>query len=672
MRVPHRLRKHDTGRLNGTLQHIAQLREPLERTPQRGCVVARHQHRAALLLQLAEQGSPAARGTFLRGDDPALRQHIVEFVGIARLWPGLFAHHAHGLSVQFAQVLRGGGIERVAHTDGPRAAFLERRGIEEGIGLRIDDLVAEGRRLSEVLAHQFQLLVDDPRDHTFQLLDVHRLREAVVDGLLHQGMLRHFALPNDVLQAGELIGEHQRDEVLAGHALDLRRHALVEPATLHGQCARGVPPPARPEHRRIEQGLHQDLAHGVRMEVLPHILHGEAVRAAKGEDDGILGGGGLQFEVEGLAEALAQCQPKGADHAPAEGRVDHQLHAAGFIEETLGDDTFAGGHRTQSDPRSGEVFHGLVRDALAHTDLVHHPGDRSLLPPLVLSKVVRQRPEMIAHFLPQPRNGFAQFLRTAGRFTQPEGQRGWLAFGVDHAHLALAHTEDAPGAVAQLEDVAFHALDREVLVQRTDVDVLRFSDHIVVEEVGDRAAADHRHLACTFPCTQAARDDVAMDVRATLPAPRGEAISEHLDHLVEGFAVERAEGIGAEHDAIELLFVDLVAGHLGDDLLRQDVDRPLGHHDRIELTAAHGIEERDALHQFVARQREQASLRKTTYLVAASSDALEERRDAEGVPDLADEVHVADVDAELERGGGDQRLVPALLQIRLRFEALLA
>ena len=46
----------------------------------------------------------------------------------------------------------------------------------------------------------------------------------------------------------------------------------------------------------------------------------------------------LQFEVEGAAEALAQRQSPGLVDASAKRRVNDELHAAGFIEETFGDD----------------------------------------------------------------------------------------------------------------------------------------------------------------------------------------------------------------------------------------------------------------------------------------------------------------------------------------------
>ena len=57
--------------------------------------------------------------------------------------------------------------------------------------------------------------------------------------------------------------------------------------------------------------------------------------------------------------------------------------------------------------------------------------------------------------------------------------------------------------------------------------------------------------------------------------------------------------------------------------------------------------------------------------MAGAADALQEGRDRARRAELADEVDVADVDAELERGGGDQRLQLAGLEPLLGVEALL-
>ena len=58
--------------------------------------------------------------------------------------------------------------------------------------------------------------------------------------------------------------------------------------------------------------------------------------------------------------------------------------------------------------------------------------------------------------------------------------------------------------------------------------------------------------------------------------------------------------------------------------------------------------------------------------MAGAADALQERGDRARRAELADQVDVADVDAELERRGGDQRLQLAALQALLGVEPLLA
>src|SRR6185369_17469346 len=60
--------------------------------------------------------------------------------------------------------------------------------------------------------------------------------------------------------------------------------------------------------------------------------------------------------------------------------------------------------------------------------------------------------------------------------------------------------------------------------------------------------------------------------------------------------------------------------------------------------------ERRALDQLVARGRIEAALGRGAPRVARAPDPLQERREAPGRPDLADELDGTDVDAQLERG----------------------
>src|SRR5213595_776526 len=75
---------------------------------------------------------------------------------------------------------------------------------------------------------------------------------------------------------------------------------------------------------------------------------------------------------------------------------------------------------------------------------------------------------------------------------EPEGNRWWLALGVDDAHLARLDFLDQIGPVAQLEDVARHTLDCEILVEGSDEGLRRLEDHPVVADVRNRPARRER------------------------------------------------------------------------------------------------------------------------------------------------------------------------------------
>ena len=46
-------------------------------------------------------------------------------------------------------------------------------------------------------------------------------------------------------------------------------------------------------------------------------------------------GGGLQFEIKRAAESLSQRQPPSPIHPNAEGRMQDELHASGFVKEAF-------------------------------------------------------------------------------------------------------------------------------------------------------------------------------------------------------------------------------------------------------------------------------------------------------------------------------------------------
>jgi hypothetical protein len=69
-----------------------------------------------------------------------------------------------------------------------------------------------------------------------------------------------------------------------------------------------------------------------------------------------------------------------------------------------------------------------------------------------------------------------------------------------------------------------------------------------------------------------------------------------------------------------------------------------------------------SLDELVERERKEPPLRHPPERVPGAPDALEEGRDRTRGADLDHQVHVADVDAELERSGRDERPQLARLQ----------
>ena len=81
----------------------------------------------------------------------------------------------------------------------------------------------------------------------------------------------------------------------------------------------------------------------------------------------------------------------------------------------------------------------------------------------------------------------------------------------------------------------------------------------------------------------------------------------------------------------------------------------MGDRKSVELAALDAVEERRAFDEVVEREGEEAPFGRAVDRVAGAADPLQEGRNRARRADLADELDVADVDAQFERGGGDHR-----------------
>ena len=238
-------------------------------------------------------------------------------------------------------------------------------------------------------------------------------------------------------------------------------------------------------------------------------------------------------------------------------------------------------------------------------------------------------------------------------------------------HCAALDPLNPVGGIAEQEHIARHALDGEILVHRADHMVLGFEQHLIVGGVGDGAARGERGGSGAAPAAQHMIDGVVMQQCPAPAAPRGEALREHGDHRIEFGARQGPVWPRAAQALIERVLRPVLGGNLGDDLLGQHVDRLVGNLETVQLAAPHAVEESCAFDQIVARQREQPPLGRAADRMAGAPDPLQEAGDRARRAELADEIDIADIDAQLQRGGGDQRLQRAGLQPLLGGEPLL-
>ena len=461
----------------------------------------------------------------------------MHLVGVARVGPRFFAHRLDGSDVERTEILGGLRIAPAAHLHGLGASFLQRGIVEEGVGSGAENLGGERRRLDEVAREDVDGAAFQAAQDAEQTFDIHRLVQAVVEGLRDQRVVGNLALADDVFQAGHLIRKHAGEQVLGAHALQLRRDLLAAGEARQGQRGGRRPAPAHAENGCVEQGLDEDILCARRMQVARHLDQRKTVAGRQRQDDRVLGGGGLQFEVEGAAEALAQGQAPGLVDAAAEGRVDDQLGAAGFVEEALHDDALARRQGAERVARAGQVVDRLLRSDRIDADLFYQPTARSSdsfafsIPDSRFSIPIEQ--QELLDLLAQARHADRELVAATGRLGNPERDARRQPVRIFDAQQAAFDAQDAIAGIAELEDVAGHALDGKILVHAADGDRLGLDANGVVGGVGNRAAGGQCGQARIATPAQLAVHGVAMQIAGAGAALGAEAFAEHAHHGVE-------------------------------------------------------------------------------------------------------------------------------------------
>ncbi len=395
--------------------------------------------------------------------------------------------------------------------------------------------MGKGRRLRSIARDADDLSAVNALQHASQPVEVHRLLQTVVHRLIDQRMVGDLAVAGDVLETRGRIRKDRGHQIVGHGALKLRSNLASSAIPRDGQGDRGVPAPARLKDRRVEKRLHQHVSRGRRMEITEDIGQGKGMLRPQGEQHRIVGGRRLQLEVELPAEAFAERQPPRLVDPASERRVDDELHAARLIEEALDDERLLRGDDAESDARRVEVLEDLAGRGFRDSGLLDQALDRMGL----RTKIADRARELVA---------------SRRRLAQPERNVRRRSFRVSNAHHAAAHLHHLPRGVAELEDVAGHALDSEVFVERADEYVFRLEEHAIVGNFRDRSSGGDREHSRAAAAAHLGVHFIAMHERAASSAPRGETVGDHLHDGIEIAARQLAIRPCPAHEREKLIF----------------------------------------------------------------------------------------------------------------------
>ena len=472
----------------------------------------------------------------------------------------------------------------------------------------------------------------------------------------------------DVLEHLAVGLEHDREvRVAAGdlqEALRLEpllpeRRPLAGPAARDQERARRVLAEARAEERRPADLGDDEVLQLLRADE-QLLLGRRRVRVGQVERDAVVRPDEVDLEPERLAQARGERQRPGRVHAGAERREDAEAPVADLVAEALDDDR-------------------AVRREHAGRLLLLAEEDEQVLGGALVELVLRR--QALAGALVVERDQLAagaadrlaELVRPADALALPERHQARDAGSGRDEHAVARDLLDPPRRGAEEERLADARLVDHLLVELADAPAALDEVHAEQPAVRDRPRVGHREPARALAPAQETGDPVPGDARAQLGELLGRvAAGEHVEHVLELLAREVAERPGPADEVVELVDRDLLLGADGDDLLGEHVERVARDARLLDQPLLHAPDDDGRLEQIGPELREDAALGRLVQAMAGAADPLEPAGDRLRRLDLDDQVDRAHVDAELERGRGDEARDVAALQQLLDLDALLA
>ena len=252
----------------------------------------------------------------------------------------------------------------------------------------------------------------------------------------------------------------------------------------------------------------------------------------------------------------------------------------------------------------------------------------------------------------------AEFDRASGLVAVPERHLARFAGRRRDQDPVVRDLFDAPGRGAERERLADLRLEHHLLVELADAGrpIRAGQEDAVQPAIGNRAGVGDRHALGAFASFDHVADAIPGDARPQLRELVGRIASrQHVEDALERAAAQVGKRRRPPDEREEVVHRPGVARRDGDDLLREHVERVARIARRFDRAVVHRPGDGGAGHEVAAELGKDDAFADGAGLVAGAADALQAAGHRRRRFDLHDQIDGAHVDAELERGGGDER-----------------
>ena len=225
-----------------------------------------------------------------------------------------------------------------------------------------------------------------------------------------------------------------------------------------------------------------------------------------------------------------------------------------------------------------------------------------------------------------------------------------------HEQLILPKALDLPGRASEHEHVPDpKRIIHEFRLHGAHLLARALDDNVIFRPLGD--GADTRIaglLAAPTPREVAA---------GPIPQDQGQRRPGHLKWVIAGQhrqdpvivrVRQLGKGLRPPEHVEQLSVLPVVSGDDADDLLSKNIEASSGDVHGIDFSLHHRPGDRRGLHQFVPLKNQYPTLARCVEQVAGSTDPLQSAGNGFGRLELVDQVHGADINAQLQRGRRDQ------------------